>query len=45
MDLEKKIGALLFWKGEPVKRKKLAEIFRAKDSEVEEALQKMKELN
>jgi len=43
MDLEKKIGALLFWKGEPMKRKKLAEIFKVKESELSEALEKLKE--
>ena len=42
MDLEKKIGALLFWKGEPLKRKKLAEIFGVKGEEVSEALEKLK---
>jgi len=42
MELEKKIGALLFWKGEPIKKKRLAEIFKVKDTEISEALAKLK---
>ncbi len=45
MDLEKKIEALLFWKGEPIKRKKLVEIFGAKDGEISEALEKLKKVH
>jgi len=45
MELEKKIGALLFWKGEPVKRKKLAEIFKVKDEEISDALEKLKKVH
>lgn len=42
MDLEKKIEALLFWKGESMKRKKLAEIFKVKEGEVSLALEELK---
>ena len=45
MDLEKKIEALLFWKGEPLKRKKLAEIFNVKNEEISEALEKLKKVH
>ncbi|MEI8174816.1 MAG: SMC-Scp complex subunit ScpB [bacterium] len=42
MELEKKIEALLFWKGESIKRRRLAEIFNVKDEEISEALEKFK---
>lgn len=45
MDLEKKIGAVLFWKGEPMSRKKLADIFGVKEVEINEALSKLKEIH
>src|SRR3989338_5621115 len=44
MELEKRIGALLFWKGEPISRKRLGEIFGVKDMEIEDALSKLKEM-
>ena len=43
MNLEKKIEAILFWKGEPMARKKLAEILKVEESEVTAGLGKMKE--
>ncbi|MEK9181884.1 MAG: SMC-Scp complex subunit ScpB [Patescibacteria group bacterium] len=53
MEIEKKIEAILFWKGEPISRKKLAEIFsssaKASDGqgkfgqkEIDEAIEKLK---
>lgn len=42
MELEKKIEAILFWKGEPISRKKLGEILDAKPLEVNEAIEKLK---
>ena len=33
-DLEKKIEAVLFWKGEPIRIKKLAQIFNKKEEEI-----------
>ena len=42
MELEKKIEALLFWKGEPIKQRRLAEIFNVKDEEISEAIEKFK---
>ncbi|MBP7006662.1 MAG: SMC-Scp complex subunit ScpB [Candidatus Pacebacteria bacterium] len=38
MELEKKIEAVLFWKGEPISRKKLGEILEVSSQEIEEAL-------
>ena len=43
MDLEKKIEAILFWKGEPLAKKKLAEVLDVKVEEVSESLTKIKE--
>jgi len=49
MQLESKIEAILFWKGEPMSRKKLAEILSAQAglkselTEIEEAINKLKE--
>lgn len=43
MQLEQKIEAILFWKGEPVSRKKLAEILEVGQTEINEALIKLKE--
>lgn len=43
MDLESKIEAILFWKGEPISRKKLAEILKASSGGVNEGLEKLKE--
>ena len=38
MNLEQKIEGLLFWKGEPISTKKIAEILKVKEAEVTEAL-------
>ena len=43
MDLEQKIEAMLFFKGEPISRKKIAEFLGAGQVEVNEALEKLKE--
>ncbi len=42
MELEQKIEAILFWKGEPVSRKKLGEILAANMAEMNEAIDKLK---
>jgi segregation and condensation protein B len=44
MDLEKKIEAILFWKGEPVSRKKLSDILQVGDLEINSGLEKLKEI-
>lgn len=43
MELEKKIEAILFWKGEPISRKKLSEVLHANQTDINEALEKLKE--
>lgn len=43
MQLEQKIEALLFWKAEPISRKKLSEILHANQTEINEAIEKLKE--
>lgn len=49
MEIEKKIEAILFWKGEPFSRKKLSEILSAQaglkvgDIEINESIEKLKE--
>jgi len=43
MNLEQKIEAILFWKGEPMSRKKLSDILNAGQSEINEAIEKLKE--
>jgi len=43
MELEKKIEAILFWKGEPISRKKLSEVLHANQTEINEAIEKLKE--
>lgn len=43
MNLETKIEAILFWKGEPMSRKKLADILKVSLSEIDEAISKLKE--
>lgn len=43
MNLESKIEALLFWKAEPISRKKLSEILNANQGEINEAIEKLKE--
>lgn len=43
MNLEQKIEAILFWKGEPVSRKKLSEILKVELGEINEAIEKLKE--
>src|SRR3989344_5507923 len=42
-NLESKIEAILFWKGEPISRKKLAEILKVGAKEINDALEKIKE--
>ncbi|MBP6060649.1 MAG: SMC-Scp complex subunit ScpB [Candidatus Pacebacteria bacterium] len=43
MNLEQKLEAILFWKGEPMSKKKLGEILSAGVEEINEALIKLKE--
>jgi segregation and condensation protein B len=43
MNLDAKIEAILFFKGEPVSRKKLAEILNAGQTEINEGIEKLKE--
>ncbi len=43
MQLEQKIEAILFWKGEPLSRKKLSEILAVGQVEINEAILKLKE--
>jgi len=43
MDIVKKIEAILFWKGEPISRKKLSEILKVEDAEIDESILKLKE--
>ena len=43
MELEKKIEAILFWKGEPISRKKLSEVLHANQTDINEAVEKLKE--
>src|SRR3989344_3428781 len=43
MNLESKIEAILFWKGEPMSRKKLGEILKVEEGEINDSLEKLKE--
>lgn len=43
MDLEKKIEAILFWRGEPISKKKLSEILKVAEEEIESTILKIKE--
>jgi len=43
MDLDKKIEAILFWKGEPMRLKKLADIFSVSEEDVKFAINTVKE--
>ncbi len=43
MELEHKIEAILFWKGEPMSRKKLADILKVSSDEITHGIQKLKE--
>ena len=43
MEIEKKIEAILFWKGEPMSRKKLAEVLKVEEVELNEGIEKLKE--
>src|SRR3990167_9395853 len=43
INLENKIEAILFWKGEPISRKKLAEILKVGQTEINESIEKLKE--
>jgi segregation and condensation protein B len=42
MDIEKKIEAILFWKGEPVSRKKLGETLKVEKTQIDEGVEKLK---
>lgn len=42
MNLEQKIEAILFWKGEPMSRKKLSEILQVGQIEINESTEKLK---
>ena len=43
MEIEKKIEAILFWKGEPISRKKLSEVLAVGQTELNEGIEKLKE--
>lgn len=43
METEKKIEAILFWKGEPISRKRLAEILKLGQVEINDSIEKLKE--
>ncbi len=43
MNLESKIEAILFWKGEPILKKRLGEILKADEAEVNSGLEKLKD--
>jgi segregation and condensation protein B len=43
MNLELKMEAILFWRGEPISRKKLGEILKVGQTEVNEGVEKLKE--
>lgn len=42
-NLENRIEAVLFWKGEPISRKKLSEILKVGQTEINESLERLKE--
>lgn len=42
MELERKIEAMLFWKGEPISIKRLAEILKVQEGEVKDAIFNLK---
>lgn len=42
MEIESKIEAILFWKGEPMSRKKLGEVLKVKEEEITEVIEKLK---
>ncbi len=42
INLESKIEAVLFWKGEPMSRKKLGEILKVDQTEINDSLEKLK---
>jgi segregation and condensation protein B len=43
MNIEQKIEAILFWKGEPISRKRLAEILESNQTEINEGILKLQE--
>ncbi|MEI8269845.1 MAG: SMC-Scp complex subunit ScpB [bacterium] len=43
MNIEQKIEAILFWRGEPMTRKKLSEILEVGQNEINEGIEKLKE--
>jgi segregation and condensation protein B len=42
MNIETKLEAILFWKGEPISRKKLSEILKVEESEINDGVEKLK---
>lgn len=42
MDIEQKIEAILFWKGEPISRKKLSEILGTNQADIDKNIEKLK---
>ena len=42
-NIESKIEAILFWKGEPISRKKLSDILKLEETEINESVEKLKE--
>jgi segregation and condensation protein B len=42
MNLEQKIEAVLFWKGEPMSRKKLSQILNVSENDINEGVEKLK---
>ncbi len=42
-NLEQKIEAILFWKGEPISRKKLSEILEVAEEQINQAIERIKE--
>ena len=43
MNIEQKIEAILFWRGEPMTRKKLSEILEVGQNEINDGIEKLKE--
>lgn len=42
MEIEKKLEAIFFWKGEPMSRKKLSEILKVGQNEINDSIEKLK---
>ena len=43
MQLENKLETILFWKGEPISLKKLSEILKVSQTEINKSVAKLKE--